>query len=169
MSTRYFDLFGNGLARVCLITKGIGAVFLVAMMLITFFDVLLRNVMSLPITGTYELTELFMILIVYLGVAHAQLSKAHISVDLFMSLVPRRGQAAIDTCTSFLSMGIFMLITWRSFDRFQYLLKNETESDMLSLPLAYFQMVIVIGCGLLSLALLKDVIYHFTRMIRNGS
>ncbi|MGB9393738.1 MAG: hypothetical protein WCB32_03040, partial [Pseudolabrys sp.] len=46
------------------------ALFLVAMMLITVADVTLRALFNLPITGAYDLVQLFLVGTIFLSIPH---------------------------------------------------------------------------------------------------
>ncbi len=67
-----------------------GAIILAAMTVMTFFDVVGRYAFNSPIVGAVETTELFMGVIVYLGMAMTTQMRGHISVDLLTTNVGPR-------------------------------------------------------------------------------
>ena len=57
------------------------ALFLVAMMLVTVADVILRALFNLPITGAYDLVQLFLVGTVFLSIPDVFLNDDNIVVD----------------------------------------------------------------------------------------
>ena len=63
---------------------------LALMMLVTMADVLLRNLFSVPILGTYDIVETLMVFVVFLGIGEAFLDDTHIMVDVVDHFVGQR-------------------------------------------------------------------------------
>ena len=95
--------------------NGVGATALTLMMLLTAVDVFLRYIFDRPITGSYELTEFLMAILVAFGLAYTAVHQGHINVDLLITGTSPRSQAVINSITALLSLGFFTLMTWRSF------------------------------------------------------
>ena len=62
------------------------------LMIITTVDVILRKVSPLSIRGSYELTEMGMLIIVFLGIAAFQVKGGHVRVDMFVNKFPGRAK-----------------------------------------------------------------------------
>ena len=69
---------------------GGGAVLLGLMALIAF-DVVMRYVLRLPFLGAYEMTELAMALIVFLGLPYCAATGGHVAVDVLSPVLDRPG------------------------------------------------------------------------------
>ena len=69
-----------------------GALFLASMMLVTVADVILRALFNLPITGAYDLVQLFLVGTVFLSIPDVFLNNENIVVDFVDHLF---GRAAI--------------------------------------------------------------------------
>mgnify|MGYP000052280153 CR=1 FL=1 len=63
------------------------------MMLLAFADVLGRKLLDHPVRGAVELTELLMLLVVFLGVTLVSQRQAHVQLDLIDEKIPPRWQA----------------------------------------------------------------------------
>lgn len=101
---------GEQLARALF---AVAATAIVAMMLLTCADVVLR-LFRRPIPGTYELVSFFSAVAVAFAMAHTTRSKGHIAVSILVQLLPKRLQAAVDALTSAASALLFALIAWRT-------------------------------------------------------
>jgi len=136
---------------------------LAVMMFLTVLDVCLRYLFNRPLPGTYEITEFMMVVTVFFAVAYTQIQKGHVRVELLVSRLPPKAQAVIDSSVSFLSLGLLSLITWQSFIMAKAQMANELTSTILRVPVFPFVLVVVFGCGLLSLVLLENFLSSLTR------
>jgi TRAP-type C4-dicarboxylate transport system permease small subunit len=90
-----------------------GAV-LLALMGLVLFDVLMRYVLRLPFLGAYELTELAMVLIVFLGLAYTGATGGHVAVDVFARLLERPGLRWFGVAVNLAGAGLLGVISWRT-------------------------------------------------------
>jgi len=94
------------------VLNGVGVGVLFLLMLLTSADVLLRYLFNSPITGTFELTELTMIVTIFFALSYTASRGGHIRVELIVDRLNRRSQAVIDSVTSLFSLVIVSLIIW---------------------------------------------------------
>ncbi len=92
---------------------GAGAVVLATLMLMTFFDVVGRELLNAPIVGTVDLTELYMGLIVYLGIGATTYNGGHISVDIVTLRLPARARRALGLFSQIVCSLLAGLICWQ--------------------------------------------------------
>ncbi len=85
----------QGLRRCLRALTLVAATALALMMLITVADIVLRNLFSLPILGTYDLVETMMVFVVFLGIGEAFLNDGHITVDVIDHAVSPRTVALL--------------------------------------------------------------------------
>ena len=62
-------------------TNTIGVALLLVMVSVTFVDVFLRYIFNAPIVGVKALTEVMMISVVFLAIAHTHSEKRHVSME----------------------------------------------------------------------------------------
>ena len=74
--------------RLTTLFTAVAAVALFAMMLLTFADVFSRKFLTNSITGTVELTELLMMVMIFFALPLAALSGQHIVFDLLDRVLP---------------------------------------------------------------------------------
>jgi len=77
-------------------------------------DVIGRFFFSRPITGAYELSTMMMGAIVLLGWAYTQRQGGHVAVELFYNKFPPLFKRAAALFSQILSLGLFAIITYKS-------------------------------------------------------
>jgi TRAP-type C4-dicarboxylate transport system permease small subunit len=140
------------------VMSNIGMWFALLLAFILTVDVISRFAFNRPFKGVFEITELMMIMVVFLAAAYTQYMKSHISVDLVYSRFPKKLQTVLDVFLYLMSLGIWAIVTWRAFVYMQYLWEMKTVTDVQLIPVAPFQLILAIGCVMLSIALLLDLI-----------
>lgn len=125
---------------------------MIAMMFLTTLDVLGRYVFKHPISGTADLTEVMMIVIVFLALSDTATSGGHISVEVVTSQLSRRKQLLMKMVTLLFSGLISVVLAWRLGANALYTINNPEYTDVIGLPIAPFLCISAVGCGMLALA-----------------
>jgi TRAP-type C4-dicarboxylate transport system permease small subunit len=146
--------------------NNIGMGFIALLMILITLDVLLRWIANRPIKGVNELSELTMLLVVFLTIGFTQLTKANVSVDLIFTRFPGRMQLIVDTFTYLLSLGISGLMLWQAIVYNEYLADINRQSVILRVPVAPFQAVMIVGFSVLSLVLLFQFIDSVRKTVK---
>ena len=84
------------------------------MMFLTLFDVIGRA-FDHPISGSVEVTELIMGIMIYLGVGYTTFLRGHIRVDILIINFRPRIQGILDFVTGLVGLFITILISWQLF------------------------------------------------------
>ena len=105
------SIFSLIITRLCSCMSIIAGVLLVAMMGITFVDVVMRT-FGRPVVGTYELVSLLGAAIAGLALPRASLLKAHVYVDLLIDKLPGTGQKTLRIITRILVFFMFFFAAW---------------------------------------------------------
>ncbi len=139
--------------------NAIGSVVIFAMISLTFVDVIMRYVFSRPISAAFEITEVLLIIAVFLTVAHTHNQKGHITVDIFSARLGKGGFWVLDFITNLLGTGMFAIIIWRTLvQTLDFLNSGATHSSNLLWLSWPFSAVIVFGSTLMGLLLLRDLL-----------
>ena len=93
--------------------SGLGAFFLIPLMLSTTADVLSRDLFNHPIPGAVELSEYLLSIFILLGLAYAQQAKAHVGVSLFTSRLSREFQRVLTIITTLICLSICAVLAWQ--------------------------------------------------------
>ena len=133
----------------------IGSVGLAAMMFLTLFDVIGRA-FDHPITGSVEVTELIMGLMIYLGVGYTTFLRGHIRVDILVTNFSPRNQAILDSFTGIVALAITILISWHLFGLASGLLANNDTTQIWEISLWPFGFVMAAA----SVLMVTAIIFH---------
>jgi TRAP-type C4-dicarboxylate transport system permease small subunit len=146
---------------------------IIAMMLLTCMDVILRLCVTLfrkyqfaflanlqPIAGTYELVCFFSAIAVAFAMANTALQKGHVSVSLFTRLFPPRLQALTGILTTLFGLTFFTLLSWRSIQYAGHIHSIGEVSPTLQLPFYPFIHGVGFASAAVCLVLLLELIEH---------
>lgn len=146
------EYFAYIVRRITGIGVALGAAFLVGMMVLIVANIIYR-LTGHVITGSYELSELLIVVTVAFALGYAAVQKSHVVVKILVSRFPQRWQAILEAFTSFLSMGTWAVIAWASSLIFLERWLTE-ESEMLLIPFLPFRIVLLFGLVLIALVYL---------------
>ena len=137
---------------------------LVCMMLLVVVDVFGRYIIKKPITGSTEIIELMLVIIVFLSLANTESVNGNVSVDVIYSLLPKTIKGLLDKITIITGIFIFTIITWRMFFRaWESSFEDPGPvTSMLMIPEAPFMMVAAIGAFLLFVQLFQKLFLIFS-------
>ena len=103
------DTAFNGLKIVSKVLNSIAGVAVTIMMLLTVADVLLRAG-GRPIIGTFEIVALLLALVIGFGIPQVSLDKGHVSMEVLVEKLSRKGKNIMHTFTRLLCLGLFAFI-----------------------------------------------------------
>jgi len=131
-------------------------VFLVAMMLLTVADVVLRAVSNQPIRGTFEIIELLLACSFFLALPAVFLRDEHLVVDVVDPLAPR-WVPRLRRMAEVIAIPVLALMAWEGFKAAsETLVFNDVTSDLSIHRLWYWIPVLIglIGSAIAAVAML---------------
>ena len=132
---------------------------LFAIMALTFFDVLGRKFASHSITGSLELTELLMVVVIFAALPLVSRRGEHVefdSLDPFLPAWVRRAQAVfVHLLCAAVLLGLAWLM-WRTGGQFRETGETTAQLQILKAPFLYGMGVLCGLTGLVHLALLRE-------------
>jgi len=145
--------------------ESLGRIVLLVMMFLISADTIARYVFHSPIDGTMELSEFFMIAIVYPSLAYAQYLKAHVRVELLVIRLSERAQNILGIFTDTIGVILWVIIGWKGLDMaIRAWVFSDTTSGILPLPLFPAKILIPLGAALLCIQLMLDI-YQKLRLV----
>jgi TRAP-type C4-dicarboxylate transport system permease small subunit len=122
-----------------------GAIFLAAMMMITVADVILRRLFNLPITGAYDLVQLFLVGTVFLSIPEVFLNDENIVVDFVDHIFGRTAVGLLKVIANLAALVFLAVLSWRmiqpALDSVRF---NEVSPD-LSIPMVVHWALMIAG------------------------
>lgn len=150
------------------INKGahsISKIVLFLLMFLTFFDIAGRNLLSKPITGTFELTGLSLVIIIFLSLGMTQSHKGHITIEFFVEKMPKKVQEVLNVIINFVIV-IFLIVTsWQlSIYTKRVYIGTEVSTD-LRLPIYYFTIIATVGMIVFTLSIVLDLFKSLLKVV----
>jgi len=147
----------NQLFPMVLLFNWIASLSVIAMMLLTCFDVLLRF-FRCPIPGVYETVGLLGAVFVSFSLANTSMTKSHIAVDFLVQKLAQNIQDIIFCIHTLVASVLFGFIAWQSIWYALELKANGEVSSTLQIPTYPFVFGVSIGCFMLCLVLSAQLI-----------
>lgn len=157
----------RALRRVNGVLHTAAGVTMVLLLLWTVGDIIGRTFFSRPFPGTVELTELAVVVLVYLGLARAENDDAHITVDLLFVRLGERARLVVRVVAGLVSAGVVALLTWRLFVFAGQLQAGGFTTGVLRIPLYPVALIGVIGATAFGLAILANVAVSARALLRD--
>ncbi len=135
-----------------------------ALMFLTVGDIGSRIFFNHSITGTFELTQLSLVFIVFLSFGFAQHNKDHVEIDFVYQHIPSKLRGVMSYISILTYFGIVIVMCWRVF---VYGIRMRSSGAITSsLKIPHWPIILVGGVGLILyvLALISDL----TSIIKGG-
>ncbi len=151
------DLYHRGLRWVVNALAWVAGAGLMAMVLVTTADVLLRK-FNLSLTGAYDLVKIAATLTVAAALPYTTAIKGHVAIEFFFQKLGRRGRIVVDALMRLGGAALFALLAWGCVDYGNSLRQKGEVSMTLQLPIFWLPYVLAGSCALVVLIKL----YHLT-------
>lgn len=101
--------FWDHIMRVCFV---VSAALILFAMLITTVEVVIRYATKKPLADTFEIVEYSLLWMGYLGAAWVLKGEGHTRMDIVLIRLSPRVQAGLNSFTSVICAGMWLLLTW---------------------------------------------------------
>ena len=143
-------------------TDGFGAAVLFVLMVMTCVDVFGREVLSAPLDGATELTQVMMGLIVFAVFPIVSLREDHITVDLLDRWFPRRLARPRLVVINLLAAAVMAGVCWRVWIVGGFQSDYGDATEFLSIPLGPVSYFISVMSGVAAAVLLANAVRHLS-------
>lgn len=142
-----------------------GMLVFMTMVTLTFVDVILRYFFNSPLSATFEITGLLMVLVVFSSIAYVQSCKNHVVMDVVTGSLKEDNRLLLECATTLWSVAVCLLSMYTA-ARFAVQTKNITPQLGFSIkPCVWF---VVLGFGMLALTLIVDWLALLGRTLQQG-
>jgi TRAP-type C4-dicarboxylate transport system permease small subunit len=128
------------------------ALFLLAMVALTFADVIGRRIVGKPIYGANDITEHLMALVVFAGLPLVTAAGAHLTIDLMDKIISRPWLAWWRVLTGVLVTSILAVAAWLFIKHGLNASQIAEVSQALRVPRAPLYFFMAASCGLSAMA-----------------
>ncbi len=134
----------------------LAGVLIVCIMLLTSADVLMRKFLFMPIKGSIEISEYFMIWITFLGAAWVLKQEGHVKVDVLLTSLKPRSQALLNAATSYIMAAICLFLTvWGGIVTHDVVIRGAARVYQFTVPLWILVIIIPISSFFLFIQSIK--------------
>lgn len=130
------------------------------MMLITC-DVILRFFFRSPIPGTYEIVGFVGSVVIAFSLPYTTIQKGHIAVEFLAQRLPWLARVILNVVNSSAALVLFAVVSWESLSYAQGLKASGEVSATLQMPTYPFIYGVALGCAMLCVVLLVELIRQF--------
>ena len=139
-----------------------------AIMFVLVVDIIIRNTTeSSALMGTYEMTEMAMIIIIYMGLSVTQYDKDNIHVVMLIEKLPWRVRTFIEAGVYAFTAYLCYMLFYAAFLQSQTVIRTGLKTQVLYLPHWPFVIIMTVGLCVLAIVLTMDTIKYFIMAVKN--
>jgi TRAP-type C4-dicarboxylate transport system permease small subunit len=127
------------------------------MVLLTCANIFSRNVW-VPIRGTFELMGYFGAVVTAFALGHTQLKKGHIAVDVLINTFSPRTKKILQVTNNGVCSVFFTVVAWQVTAKASTLMNTGEVTETLRIIYYPFTYAVALGCIVLALVMLADLI-----------
>lgn len=142
----------------------LGASFLLIEMFLTTTNIVGRYLFSKPIRSTYEVCQLFMLIVLSLCWAYTESVGGHVRVDIFEVFFPRLLRRILSIVMQLLGLAVFVILTWSLVVTGIQFNKIGSNTDALEIPYSPFAFLMALGATLTVIVILLGFYYVFKKL-----
>lgn len=154
--------------KVCKWLHNIAEFILLLMMLWITFDVLGRWLFNHPIKGTVDFTELGLSMVVFLSLAYTHLHKVHVTIDFVVERFSEKIQCIFEGVINVVIAAVLCIVAWSLWSNAGRLLRSNTVTADLYLPVYIFVIIAAIGTVIFALSAVKHAITYTKKFLQSN-
>lgn len=134
------------------ILSATAAIVMFLMMALTLVDVLGRYLFSAPVTGAFEVTELMLAAVIFLGLPLITAEGGHIAVDILDSRLSPRTKVVQYWMIGVINVLAFSIFAWMLWEHAFKVLRYEDTTAVLQIPYAWLAFLMAVTTSVAALA-----------------
>lgn len=145
----------------------IAGFFLVSMILMTGANIVIR-IFWMPLSGTYELMGYFGAIVTAFALGYTQVGRGHIAVDILVLRFTEKTRRILNGINYLICMVFFSIVGWQVARHATTLWKTGEVTETLRIIYYPFTYGVSLGCFVLALVLLVDLLKLFLGSKEDG-
>jgi TRAP-type C4-dicarboxylate transport system permease small subunit len=158
------DYLANIARRTGGVGTAIGASFLIGLVLLIVANIVYRFFGGV-IAGTYELTELMVVVVAASALVYTALEQGHVAINIIVSRFPQRARAIVESITLAIGLGLWALVAWANVGLIREKALDGEATLLLNVPVFPFRLFWEFSLIILCLVLLVYLLKVFPRVI----
>jgi len=143
------------------ITSEIASWFVFLMMILAVVDVVGRYVFKSSIFGSQDLTQLMMVIVVFLGFGIEAEEDKNVRIEILYQYFGKKLKAVMNILAWLVGISVYAVVAYRLYFRaMNVFIKHNASTMTLSISLAPFLLIAAIGCLLMILQLVSNIILN---------
>ena len=141
--------------------RGLGVIAglaLLWLMVLTVVAAVTRKVFLSPILGVFDLSEVTLLVLVFLGLAYCGRTGGHISVDLIAGIVKPAALRVMDAAVRLCGGAFLLFVAWETIARALDARAQHEATNMLFIQLYPFFLLVAAGFALYALVLIVQAL-----------
>lgn len=135
-------------------------IFLIAAVM--FIDISLRLTVKISLLGTYEITEMGMIVVIFGAMAHTQFLKGHVHVKMLVEKFPDEVQRITEGLLLLLTAVVCAFVAYSGFTQASVYYAKKATTAVLKIPYYPFAYFMAVSLALLTVMFLLDALKKFS-------
>ena len=128
------------------------------LMWLVLVEVTTRYVLNSPLSVSNELGGYVLVCVTFMGLAYTWKERGHVRVEFIFNMFPLKVQRWVRLFTVVCAFGFALILIKASYDFIQVSMLFHDRSERLRIPLAYPQLALLLGSGLLTLQLFAELL-----------
>jgi len=128
------------------------------LMVLTVAAAVTRKLFHSPILGVFDLSEVTLLVLVFLGLAYCGRTGGHISVDLIVGVVKPGILRVMDVVVRLCGGAFLLFVSWETIDRALEARAEHEATNMLFIQLYPFFLLVAAGFAIYALVLLVQAL-----------
>lgn len=151
-----------------ILLSSVSAIAMFTMMALTLVDVLGRYLFSAPVTGAYEITELLLAAVIFLGLPLVTADDQHIAVDLLDSVMSEWARAIQSWFLDVSKIAAFGIFSWILWDKAFKVMRYHDTTAVLDIPYFWLGFLMAITTTFATLILSAQFLIKLAGKTRKG-
>ncbi|MDQ0158129.1 TRAP transporter small permease [Alkalibacillus salilacus] len=138
------------------------------MSIITFSNVVSRNLLSSSIAFTEEITINLFVLLTFVGASIGVRKSAHLGFNLLYDISSVLMKKILIIFVGLITLSVFLIITYFGYDMAQFQQSIGTETPALGWPQSYFSYGLCVGALFCAVRTVQSTYYEFINLRQKG-
>ncbi len=143
-------------------------IFLLSMIVLTCANIFMREVWE-PVRGTFELMGFFGSAAGSFSLGYTQMKRGHIAVDVLIKRFSKKTENILNLINNLVCLLFFSLVAWQVAVKATTLLQTGEVTETLRIVYYPFTYGVALGCAVLSLVFLADIVNIVFKMKGEGT